>query len=39
MNKAHKNKNVSIKIEKVLEVFDLKKEHDEVINKVFVLED
>jgi hypothetical protein len=39
MNKAHKNKNLSIKMEKVLEVFDLKKEHDEVIKKVAVLDD
>ena len=35
----NKSKNVSIKLGKILEVFDIKKNHDEVINKLGILEE
>ena len=39
MNKSHKNKNTSIKMEKVLEAFDIKKQHDMVINNLGILKE
>lgn len=38
MNKTSKNKNVSIKLEKILSAFELKKDHDQVIRKLGIIE-
>ena len=35
----NKSKNVSIKLGKILEVFDIKKNHDEVISRLGILEE
>ena len=37
MNRMNKSKNVSIKLGKILEAFDIKKNHDEVINNLGIL--
>ena len=39
MNRMNKSKNVSIKLGKILEVFDIKKNHDEVISRLGILEE
>jgi len=39
MNKMNKNKNVSIKLGKILEAFEIKKKHDHIIQKLGIVEE